>query len=137
MSGFRLGADEVVGLAMVGAALRMSDDDGLGTRVLEHLGCDVAGMGAGGERMAVLGAERDLGSAQDVVGKAEGRRRADHDIGSRHGIAFQPIEQRPDLGQGGCFPVHLPIAGHQRPDCLHLAPLVLATYDAAAWPVIA
>ena len=46
MGGFRLRADGRVRLAVVGAALGMADDDIGRTRVRDHLGGDVAGMGA-------------------------------------------------------------------------------------------
>ena len=64
MGGAGLGVDERIGLAMIGAALGMTDDDGGGAGVGKHLGRDVAGMGAGGERMAILRAEQDGASGQ-------------------------------------------------------------------------
>ena len=45
---------------MVGAALGMADDDGGGARVRQHLGRDIARMGAGSLGMAILRPDRDL-----------------------------------------------------------------------------
>ena len=45
MRGARLGVHQRVGLAMIGAPLRMTDDDGGSARIGKHLGRDVAGMG--------------------------------------------------------------------------------------------
>ena len=64
MGGAGLGVDERVGLAVIGAALGMADDDGGGAGIGQHLGGDIAGMGAGGERMAILRAEQDGASGQ-------------------------------------------------------------------------
>ena len=52
--GLGLGADQGVGLAVVGPPLGVADDDELAAGIGDHLGGNVAGMGARGCRMAVL-----------------------------------------------------------------------------------
>src|SRR5450830_1146755 len=55
--GHGLGAHLGVGFMMVGAAFGMPDNHRHGTGVLEHFGGDIAGMGAGRLRMAILPAD--------------------------------------------------------------------------------
>ena len=78
-----LGGDERVGLAVVGAALGVADDDRHGAGVGEHLGGDVAGVGARGLRVAVLAAERE-GAAGEAGEQRRGR--ADQDVAARGGV---------------------------------------------------
>ena len=61
--GARLGRHLGVGFLVIGAALRVPDDDGAGAGVLEHFRRHVAGEGAGRLGVAVLPADRDRGAA--------------------------------------------------------------------------
>ena len=67
---------------VVGAALGMADDDGGGAGIGQHLGGDVAGVGAGRLGVAILAADGD-GRAARGFGKAreQSRRRAHHQVG--------------------------------------------------------
>ena len=60
----------------------MADDDGHGAGVLEHFGGDVAGVGTGRQRVAVLAADRDTRSGGNG-GKVrdQRRRRTHHQLG--------------------------------------------------------
>ena len=71
--GLRLGAHVGVGLLVIGAPLRMADDDGARAGIREHLGRDVAGEGAGGLGVAILAADR---RPAEPRARREGRRPA-------------------------------------------------------------
>ena len=79
--GLGLGADLGVGFLVVGAALGMADDDQRAAGVGDHLGRDVAGMGAGFVGVAVLPADlhRRAGDRGDSRGDQR-RRRADRHV---------------------------------------------------------
>ena len=81
MGSLGLGLDVPVELAVVGAALGVANDHGDRTRVRQHLGGDVAGMGAGGCRMAILRPDRQRRATRrrGQLGDQR-RRRADHDV---------------------------------------------------------
>ena len=79
-----LARDLGVGLAVVGAALGVADDDGDGAGVGEHLGGDVAGVGARGLRVAVLAADRE-GAAGEAGEQRAGR--ADQHVAGGRGLA--------------------------------------------------
>src|SRR5262245_29443765 len=66
-----LGADDVIGLAMPGAALRMADDHRRASGVLEHFGGNIAGEGAGGRGMTVLASHPDPGAAEELHNRAD------------------------------------------------------------------
>src|SRR6476620_3198125 len=157
MGGLRLGIDQAIDFAIFDAALRISDDDSGGAGISQHLGRDITRMGSGGDRMAVLCAEGDVGSRQDVAGAGEQcRRRADHEIGSSHGRASEMVLERSKLRERRRKAVHLPVAGDERSDRCSVHPVpppgrplsrpsakpfaghprlaapLLATYDAAA-----
>ena len=55
----RLGAYHCVVLAVIGAAFRMADDDIAAAGIGQHLGADIAGVGAARLGMAILAAEVD------------------------------------------------------------------------------
>ena len=84
----------------------------------EHLGRDVAGVGAACGRMAVLGADQQP-RPRRLAGERgnQRRRRADHgvDAGGEARLA-QPVAHAARLAQRGGEPVHLPVPRHQRPD---------------------
>ena len=61
--GLGLGAHGLVGLAMVLPSFGMADDHGAAARVRNHLGRDVAGVGAESLGVAVLRADGDAGAA--------------------------------------------------------------------------
>ena len=92
-----------VALAMVGAALGMADDHGRGAGVLQHLGGDVAGVGAAGRGVAILAADREPGALPprapvrrpaSPAGRSWRRRR-------RQSPPRPAVAHRPRLGQGG------------------------------------
>ena len=101
MSRRGLGGDDGVGLAVVGAPFRMADDHGLGAGIGQHLGGDIAGMGAVMVRVAILGAEQD-GASRSSITRLEHSSVAGGQImisASGRGPFAKTIEQRPELGQ--------------------------------------
>ena len=115
MRGQHLGAHQRIALVMVGAPLGMTDDDGAGAGIGQLLGRDIAGMGAGGLRVAILRADRHRRAARGGGELGEqGRRRAHHQVALAGGAAGDDLGE---LGLGGGKPVHLPIARHQRAGC--------------------
>jgi len=113
--GLGLGAYDVVGFAVVGAPLRMADNDELRTGIGHHGGGDVTGVSTRSGPMTILAtgqnaARRTLGGH----GGKQRRGRADDDDGAR-GLA-----RGQEPGQFGQFvervrqPVHLPVSGDQR-----------------------
>src|SRR4029078_7040764 len=57
---FRLLPDQRIALAMVGTPFRMPDDDGAGAGIRQHFSREIAGMGARGLCMAILGADAEF-----------------------------------------------------------------------------
>ncbi len=71
----------LVGLGMIGAALGVADDDGGTAELLQHLGGNIARVGAGRVPVTVLAAHPDLGAGQDAPHPADHHRgRADHHV---------------------------------------------------------
>ena len=68
-------ADGGVGLAAAVAALGMAEDDVTATRIPEHLGANVAGIGPLLRGGAVLAAERDAAAAERIAHPGNQRRR--------------------------------------------------------------
>jgi hypothetical protein len=94
----------------------MPDDDVAAAGIGQHRRGNVAGMGAGRLGVAVLGPERDRRAGQQL-GRQEqqGRRRADQQI-CRQRLVGCPFGKAAGERQPvGLPPVHLPIAGDQRP----------------------
>jgi len=116
--GLGLGADDRVGLALLGAALGMPDDDQPRARFLEHRHRDAAGMGPARLEVAVLCADQEPAAAGDG-GRDQGERRADGDVDS--GGLARRVGDRRELGQSGEAAVHLPIADDQLAADVHLA----------------
>ena len=116
--GFRLGAHDGVGLAVVGAALGMADDDMRGAGVLQHLGRDVAGMRAAFLGVAVLAAGLDrraaTGSRRPASSSVAGTQISASVSASRPLMKPWPIGAQ--LVERGAGAVHLPVAGDQRAD---------------------
>ena len=112
-----LGANIGIVLAVIGAALRVPDDNGAGAGIGQHLGGDVAGVGAGDLRVAVLGANRDPGARRRrSSGLDNGRRRANHDVDlGLQGVTIA-FGHGGDLAERTVQTVHLPVSRHQRLD---------------------
>jgi hypothetical protein len=93
---------------MVGAAFGMADDHMGRTRVGQHRGRDVAGVRAGGGRVAILPAQRD-GAASGASGHPgqQRRGRAEDDLDRRRGVGR---DEAVDLGQAVARAVHLPVS---------------------------
>ena len=112
--GFRLGAHDGVGLAVVGAALGVADDDMRGAGVLQHLGRDVAGVRAALLRVAVLAADLDRRGRQHLDGTRQQRGgRADQRVGLGVEPAHEAVPDGAQLVQRRACAVHLPVAGDQ------------------------
>ena len=110
----RLGGDFGVGFLVERPALGMADDDGLGARVGQHLGRDVAGVGAGRLRVAVLAAdhygEPNAMPAKCITSVAGGQIIRSTAPASGPSAGDDLLK----LGRRGLEPVHLPIARNQR-----------------------
>ena len=148
---------------MIDAPLGMADDDGGGARIGQHFGGNVAGMGPGRQRMAVLRAKLDIGAGEDFrrpLSSVAGGQTMISASGT--GVCASRLPQGAKLGQRAIQAIHLPIAGNERLDRSHvplrsrlvstlprltvfpgilgylqvgvLAALALATYDARAAP---
>ena len=116
-AGLRLQPHQRVTLTMIGAALRMADDDRGGAGIRQHFGREVAGMGARDLGMAILGTDRQRFGSACSIGEAgdQGRRRANQEIGlgsDARGAGTHRVE----FGDGGLEAVHFPVAGNHRPD---------------------
>ena len=111
-----LGPHDGVGLAMVGAALGMADDHVAGAGIAQHLGGDVAGMGAARLGVAVLAAHQHAAALHRLGDRHhQGRGRADQHLavgpaGLLHAVG-DALRQRQRIGLQA---VHLPVAGNQR-----------------------
>ncbi len=124
--GLRLGADLGVGFLVQGAPLGMADDHGAGAGVLEHLGGDVAGEGAGGFGMAILAADRDRRAAAP----ARRRPRAASPAGRPSDRPCRPVRpRRPRSCRArrpsalSPFIFQLPATSGRRRRCGHSSPL--------------
>ena len=63
---------------------------------------------------------RDCRSREEIPRLGEQRRRrTDHDVGLRPRLHRQEVLQRLELGEVRGEPMHLPVAGDERPDCGH------------------
>lgn len=113
--GLGLGAHERIGLAMVGAALGMTQYHGGRPGIGDHLGRNLPGVRARPARMAVLRADADAGPQRDN-GKGRqkrGRRRDEQvDLDPQRGIIAR--RDTAEFGNGGLQAIHLPVAGYQR-----------------------
>ena len=103
-----------VGLVVVAAALGVADDDVLGPRLLDHVGGNLAGVGAVVQLVAGLGADGDVAVLEQPDGGLDV-----HGGDAQHHVA--PLALGHDgldlLGKGlglGQGVVHLPVAGN---DC--------------------
>ena len=100
--------------AVIGATLRMADDDIGATDVHQHLGADIAGMRAGYAGVAILRPKSDPGGLRE---RREGRekrcRRTDQDFAARLLARGKALRQTFDLGRAGLQTVHFPVSGHQ------------------------
>ena len=100
-----LGGDLRIGLSMVGAALGMAEDDMARARIAQHGGADIAGMGAGILRVAILPADGDLARMGDSRRDQRGGR------ADQHVAAIVARGNRVKLCQCGGQAVHLPVSG--------------------------
>jgi len=112
--GFRLRRHDGVGLTMMLAAFRMSDNDSGGAGTLQHFGADVAGERAGNFRAAVFAADGDPAASGLHRPRDQRRGQTDQNVSRwRHSLH----------GGGNCLdfvelrrhPVHLPVSGNQKP----------------------
>ena len=102
--------DADIRLAMVLATLGMPDDHRPGAEFGQHLGRNVARMGAGRARMAILPADRDR-ARRGRKGAKQRHRGADQEIHPRpqvRPVAGCDLVQHRDRGRQA---VHLPVAG--------------------------
>ena len=112
--GFRFRRHDGVGLAMMLAAFRMSDDDRGGARTFQHFGADVSGERAGDFRAAVLPADGDPAAGGLHRPRDQRRGQADQNVGEwRHGL--NRGGNRLDFAELRRQPVHLPVSGDQGP----------------------
>ena len=101
---------------MVGATLGMADDDGGRACIHQHFGGDIAGIGAGGLGMAILGPHRDLLAACLLCkGCDQGCRRANQQICFASHLC-RTIEHGVEFGSRALQAVHFPVAGDQGAD---------------------
>ena len=105
-----LGANLLVGFALIGAAFAVADDDQPRSRLLEHRRRNVTGMRAVFLRMEVLRADRDPVRPGDG-GRDQGEGRADRDVDPGR-FSGGDCDRR-QFGKLGEVAVHLPVAGDQ------------------------
>lgn len=115
--GLHLGGDLRVRLVVEPAALGMAEDHGRGAGILEHVGVDIPGEGAGCLRAAVFAPDRQGPEAGAEGALDEGRRNADEHVGMRR-LGFHRCRDGFDLLQLRRQPMHLPISGNERPHSL-------------------
>ena len=112
-----------VRLAVVGAALGMADDDGRRAGVAQHLGRDVARVGAARLGVAILAADGDRrprhGRCQPLHQR---RRRRDQHVAAGCGSLASSPASFVASASDAASAVHLPVAGHQRADRCHQSP---------------
>ena len=112
--GLDLLVDGEVGLVVVLAALGVADDDVLGAHVLEHLGGDLAGIGAGGLVVAGLAADGHPGVPESLDGAVHiDAGDAQYDLAPLVAaqVGLDGLGKGLGLGEGL---VHLPVAGDDR-----------------------
>ena len=86
-----------------------------GARVLQHLGRNVAGVGAAFLGVAILAAGLDRRARQDLGGAGKQRRRhADQRFGLGVEPAHETVADRPEFVERGAGAVHFPVAGDER-----------------------
>ena len=103
--------DQLIGFGVIGAPLRVADDDVLAAEFGEHRSRDVARVRAGLTARAILCAPRDALALQRQRDVGEIRiRRAHRDIADPRAGAIQTGKQ---LGIEQPAAVHLPVANHQ------------------------
>ena len=108
---------------MILAALGMADDDGHGPGILEHFGADIARIGAGNLRVAVLAADgHPPAGRRDGAGDQRGRR-TDQEVGARRGRGRMG-RQRLDLHQSGAKCRSFSSCQRSAPACDKLSPEV-------------
>ena len=102
---------------MIGATPGMADDDRTRSRIRKHLGRNVAGIGAGGLRAAILRPDREriCPACLGGEGRNQGRRRANQEIGLG-GHRGRARKHRIKFAERGLEAVHFPVAGDQGPD---------------------
>src|SRR5690606_20667420 len=106
-------AHDLVALTVIGAALAVADDDVGRAGILQHLGRNVAGMGAAGPGRAVLAADADAAALQRLGhGRNQRRRGAEAELGGGFAV-LHPAGERLRLGETGPQPVHFPVADDQ------------------------
>src|SRR5690606_26897859 len=115
--GLRLCRDLDIAFAMVRAAFRMPNDHIGRTAVGQHLGGDIARMGAAFLRVAILAAGGYRRATKRLArSRKQGGRNADDAI-SRFARSFrEAFPYRPQFAQPGAGPVHFPVARDQRAD---------------------
>src|SRR3984957_7080873 len=113
---FRLGADGLISLMVIGPALGVPNDHISRAGVLEHRGRDVAGESAAGLGGAVLAPQAEIGALDPEGGlRDQRRRRTDEQFGGAGFPRVHRLPDRVDLGQRAGKAIHLPISGDQRP----------------------
>lgn len=60
----RLFVNQLIAFAVIGTSFGMAENNILAANVFQHFGADIAGMGAFGIIMRILGTEGDFGAAQ-------------------------------------------------------------------------
>ena len=111
--GEHLLVDEGVGLLEIRAALAVAENDVVGEDRTKHADGDLAGVGAAGLGMHVLGAELDDGAVEGLADRLDrGEWRGDHDfdVGLFADFGDEFLHERNGVG-GGL--VHLPVAGDE------------------------
>jgi hypothetical protein len=108
----------------------MADDYGRGAGIGQHLSRNLSGMSALDVWVAILAPKHDRAACEGIPGLGQQRRgRTDHDIRLKTGALGQESLQRLDLAQARAQPMHLPVTGDERPDCVHrVAPIRPSTF---------
>ncbi len=125
MGCLRLASYQAAGFAMPETPFGMTDDDGGGASILQHLRGEVAGIGTVGLCMTVLSADADPGRpGQLECHHQQGGGRTYHDVAGE----LNPLEhgcEQPQLAECGSRSIHLPVSRHQGagpPVCRHACP---------------
>src|SRR5882724_11568501 len=94
------------------SAFGMTYNDGLSTRVAEHLGTQISGKRTRSFGVAILPTEDNALTADLNCARNECRRRTDENV-ARGGLRSQLADNGLDFHQGGGNSVHLPVARDQ------------------------
>ncbi len=111
-----LGLHDRVRLGMLRTTFRVADDDEAAAEILQHVGRNVPGEGAGRFGVAVLRAQPNAAARQRLRDGCQiGIGRADEHVGGRRRQgAHEGLHRAGKLGRVGKPTVHLPVSGNQR-----------------------